>query len=181
VNADVARRNLSAELGDRRRAFGLTQPALAELVDVSITTIGHAETGRVWQARRFWERVDAALMAGGDLLKLHDVYRQAVASASAVGDTANPDHPGGTVATVNGDVTADTADPGGIAQAIRAARITPPRGQKVSAMIVVWTDGSVTTLHPPGAVIATTALPAPDELCAVPAQPGANGEPAPFP
>jgi hypothetical protein len=180
LNADAAGRNLSAELGDRRRAFGLTQPALAEFVGVSVTTVGHAETGRLWQSRGFWELVDAALTAGGELLELHDAYRQAVASAPAAGDTANSGL-GGTVATVNGDVTASIVDPGGIVQAIRAARITPPRGQKVSAVIVVWTDGSVATLYSPGAVIATSALPVPDELRAIPAKPGADGEPEPFP
>jgi|ERR1700677_2436184 len=44
LDAGAAGRDLSAELGDRRRAFVLSQPALAELVGVSVTTVGHAET-----------------------------------------------------------------------------------------------------------------------------------------
>src|ERR1700744_3926512 len=73
----AASRALSSGLAARRRANGLTQPELAELTAVSVTTIGHAETGRLWQARRFWERADAVLSADGDLLRLHDAYREA--------------------------------------------------------------------------------------------------------
>jgi DNA-binding transcriptional regulator YhcF (GntR family) len=72
-----ARRKLSAALADRRHAAGLTQPQLAEIADVSVTTIGHAETGRLWQSRIFWERADKALGAGGELLRLHNAYRAA--------------------------------------------------------------------------------------------------------
>jgi Helix-turn-helix domain len=50
-----------------RRAAGLTQPQLAEVVGVSVTSVGHAETGRLWQSRRFWEHVDKGLSAGGEL------------------------------------------------------------------------------------------------------------------
>ena len=58
--ADAARA-LSAGLAARRHAAGLTQAELAALAGVSVTTVGHAETGRTWQSRRFWERADAAL------------------------------------------------------------------------------------------------------------------------
>ena len=74
--ADAARA-LSAGLAARRHAAGLTQAELAELAGVSVTTVGHAETGRTWQSRRFWDRADAALHAAGDLLRLHDAYRAA--------------------------------------------------------------------------------------------------------
>jgi DNA-binding transcriptional regulator YhcF (GntR family) len=74
--ADAARA-LSAGLAARRHAAGLTQAELAGLARVSVTTVGHAETGRTWQSRRFWERADAALHAAGDLLGLHDAYRAA--------------------------------------------------------------------------------------------------------
>jgi DNA-binding transcriptional regulator YhcF (GntR family) len=74
--ADAARA-LSAGLAARRHAAGLTQAELAERAGVSVTTVGHAETGRTWQSRRFWERADAALGATGDLLRLHDAYRAA--------------------------------------------------------------------------------------------------------
>ena len=74
--ADAAR-SLSAGLAARRHAAGLTQAELAALAGVSVTTVGHAETGRTWQSRRFWERADTALRAAGDLLRLHDAYRAA--------------------------------------------------------------------------------------------------------
>ena len=77
----AATRALSAGLAARRRAHGLTQPELAALTGVSVTTVGHAETGRLWQSRRFWEHADAILDAAGGLLRLHDAYRQAVAAA----------------------------------------------------------------------------------------------------
>ena len=75
--ADAAR-GLSAALAVRRRAVGLTQPQFAVLVGVSVTTVGHAETGRLWHSRAFWERADKELSAGGELLRLHDAYRAAV-------------------------------------------------------------------------------------------------------
>src|SRR5215469_4402278 len=52
----AAARALSAGLAARRRASGLTQPELARNARVSVTTVGHAETGRLWQSRRFWDR-----------------------------------------------------------------------------------------------------------------------------
>ena len=51
--ADAARM-LSVSLAQHRRSIGLTQPQLAVLADVSVTMIGHAETGRLWQSRDFW-------------------------------------------------------------------------------------------------------------------------------
>jgi DNA-binding GntR family transcriptional regulator len=75
--------SLSAALAARRRAAGLTQPGLAALVDCSVTTVGHAETGRLWQSRQFWGRVDAVLSADGDLLRLHDAYRVGATARSS--------------------------------------------------------------------------------------------------
>jgi helix-turn-helix protein len=69
---------LSAALAARRRAAGLTQPELAALVGRSVTTVGHAETGRLWQGRQFWENADKALSACGELLRAHDAYRAGV-------------------------------------------------------------------------------------------------------
>ena len=43
----------------------------------SVTTVGHAETGRLWHSRAFWERADKELNVGGELLHLHDAYRAA--------------------------------------------------------------------------------------------------------
>jgi hypothetical protein len=86
--ADAARA-LSAGLAARRHAAGLTQAELAELAGVSVTTVGHAETGRTWQSRRFWERADAALRAAGDLLRLHDAYRAASSPQQGQRSTAD--------------------------------------------------------------------------------------------
>jgi len=84
--ADAARA-LSGGLAARRHAADLTQTDLAALVGRSVTTVGHAETGRTWQARGFWESCDTALGARGALLLLHDAYRAAVAAdAVAPGD-----------------------------------------------------------------------------------------------
>lgn len=74
---------LSAALAARRRAAGLTQPQLAEILGMSVTTVGHAETGRLWQSRRFWEQADKWLCADGELLTLHDAYRAAAAPADS--------------------------------------------------------------------------------------------------
>ena len=70
--------SLSAALAGRRWAAGLTQAELAALVGFSVTTVGHAETGRTRQSRRFWEQIVNVLCAGGELLDLHDAYRAAL-------------------------------------------------------------------------------------------------------
>jgi Bacterial regulatory proteins, gntR family len=71
---------LSAGLAARRRAADLNQTRLAELAGYSVTAVGHAETGRLWQSRRFWENADMVLLADGELLRLHDAYRTAAAA-----------------------------------------------------------------------------------------------------
>ncbi len=82
---------LSAALAARRRAAGLTQPELAALVGRSVTTVGHAETGRLWQSRQFWENADRALSARGELLRAHDAYRAATTTGPAPApDTCPP-------------------------------------------------------------------------------------------
>jgi hypothetical protein len=131
-----ATRALSAGLAARRRAAGLTQPHLAALAVVSVTTIGHAETGRVWQSRRFWERADAALAAGGDLLRLHDAYR--AASASCGQDQPPSGRPGAELPAPETAAGAAVATPG-----------APGRGGP-SYVTIVWDNGTVTTVHPPG-------------------------------
>lgn len=78
-----ARRRLSAALAARRRAAGRTQQQLAGLTGFSLTAVGHAETGRLWQSRRFWEQADKVLLAAGDLLTLHDACRAAAAPPPA--------------------------------------------------------------------------------------------------
>ena len=88
-----ATRALSARLSSLRHAAGLTQPELAELVERSITTVGHAETGRLWQGRSFWESADDVLSAGGELLRLHDAWQaeSVTAADSADGDSGSQD------------------------------------------------------------------------------------------
>jgi hypothetical protein len=76
--------DLSVALADRRRAAGLIQPELAALLGVSVTSVGHAETGRLWQGRAFWERADETLSAGGELLARYDAYHQARAGSALV-------------------------------------------------------------------------------------------------
>jgi Helix-turn-helix domain/Bacterial regulatory proteins, gntR family len=84
-------RALSAGLASRRHALGLTQPAFADLVGYSVTTVGHAETGRIWQSRGFWEEADKALRAGGELLRLHSAWQ---ADSSPFADNAADDADG---------------------------------------------------------------------------------------
>lgn len=123
-----AARALSAALSARRRAAGLTQPQLADIVGMSVTTIGHAETGRLWQSRRFWERADEGLGAGGALLALHDDYR----AVSVPSDS-------GTVA--EGSVTGDAI------HALEAVAVTA--SVPVACVTITWADGEVTTVYPP--------------------------------
>jgi transcriptional regulator with XRE-family HTH domain len=86
--AEALGRQLSALLGDLRRAAGLTQPELAVKVQMSLTAVGHAETGRTWQSRRFWELADEVL--GGGLLKLYDRYAAARAMTQETADSEVP-------------------------------------------------------------------------------------------
>jgi hypothetical protein len=118
--ADAARR-LSRALAAARRASGLTQPALSALTGYSVTTIGHAETGRLWQSREFWEKADLALAAGGELTSLYDAYRAETASPAVPGQPGTPPPE---------------------AEAVPAA---------LSRLTLHWTDGTVTTAYPPAA------------------------------
>jgi DNA-binding XRE family transcriptional regulator len=118
-----AARALSAALAFHRRRAGLTQPQLAEITGFSVTTIGHAETGRVWQSRRFWELADKGVGAGGELLALHDAYRAASTVTEPSPEWGSP----GTAAT---------------AEAPPSAQAPPtPVG-----ILIVWTDGAITAV-----------------------------------
>ena len=70
---EALRLGLSAVLAERKRDAGLTQPEVAEKLGTSVTSVGHAETGRVWQGREFWGGHEELL--GGDLLGLYDRYK----------------------------------------------------------------------------------------------------------
>lgn len=129
-----AARALSAALAVRRRAAGLTQFQFAKIVGVSVTTIGHAETGRVWQSRHFWELADKELSADGELLALHGAYRAAdVAAASEDTESAEVESEG-----TEAQITA------GLPSAVEVAASGP-----VSCVTITWADGQVTTVYPP--------------------------------
>jgi DNA-binding transcriptional regulator YhcF (GntR family) len=130
--ADAARA-LSAALAARRHAAGLTQPGLALITGVSVTTIGHAETGRLWQSRKFWERADTALDAAGGLLCLHDVFRAAGAEQRKNKEQAGQER-------VRLPLPARPAPSGRPGQ---RTVVTP------SYITIVWGDGTMTTVRPP--------------------------------
>jgi DNA-binding transcriptional regulator YhcF (GntR family)/DNA-binding XRE family transcriptional regulator len=220
-----AARALSAGLAGRRHAAGLTQAELAELAGVSVTTVGHAETGRTWQSRRFWERADTALRAAGDLLRLHDAYR--AASSPTVSPTrpataplpASPAHPfqvppsptlasqaspsqalapftppSPTLASQTAPAVTGSAQLGpaltapaqvgpaqaGIAEvdpsqvrssraeaaeagtAQGAPRRVGPSPVGPSRIVIVWTDGSITTVHAPEVLAGPSEATSPD-------------------
>jgi DNA-binding transcriptional MocR family regulator len=123
-----ATRALCSSLAARRRAAGLTQPQLAEIVGVSVTTVGHAETGRLWQSRRFWEHADKVVDAGGELLALHDSYRAATVQADP--NTAAE--------------TSETQTAADILPTVAVAASAP-----VTSVTITWADGAVTTVYPP--------------------------------
>jgi DNA-binding XRE family transcriptional regulator len=139
-----ARRALSGALATRRRATGLTQPQLAGLIGVSVTHVGHAETGRLWQSRPFWEHADNHLSADGELLRLYDVYRAAEASVEQ---------------PVDAEVSVRESD-----LAERPAAVTIDMSGPVASISITWLSGAVTTVYPPaGHVPPTTECGAPEE------------------
>jgi DNA-binding transcriptional regulator YhcF (GntR family) len=93
-HADDAARALSRALAAMRRAAGLTQPDLAALTGYSVTTIGHAETGRLWQSRSFWEKADLMLAADGELTRRCDAYHAAAGPADVPVQPFPPGGPG---------------------------------------------------------------------------------------
>ena len=107
--ADAARA-LSAGLAARRHAADLTQTQLADLVGRSVTTVGHAETGRTWQSRNFWENCDKALDAHGELLRLHDAYRTTTMADPAPPRDSRPDTEG-TAVLIPVPASLDDQDP----------------------------------------------------------------------
>jgi DNA-binding GntR family transcriptional regulator len=163
----TAARALSAGLATRRRAAGLTQPGLAELLDVSVTTIGHAETGRLWQSREFWGHADAALGADGDLLRLHDAFGEASASSAAEAPDGAPATSAATAGPPADQVPGpgtDKAAPSGAAAgacgpapaAGAVACLAPGANDNATlaargpaCVMIMWSDGTVTTVRPP--------------------------------
>ena len=144
----AAARALSAGLAARRRAAGLTQPELARHAVVSVTTVGHAETGRLWQSRRFWDRVDAVLGARGDLLRLHDAYREAAAAGSGAAALAGEGEAAGTGGGEAAATSGGPAQPRGAASSVGCLPGGNVRAMPASVTIV-WSDGTITTVHSP--------------------------------
>jgi len=120
-----AERVLSTALAGLRRAAGITQVELASIVGMSVTTVGHAETGRVWQSRDFWERADKALDARGELLRHHDDYRAAVLAG-----------------TTGGETEVDSS----------LAAATDGTRRSVTCITISWGDGTTTTVYPPTSI-----------------------------
>jgi hypothetical protein len=96
--------------------------------------VGHAETGRLWQGRDFWERADKQLSAEGQLLVLHDAYR-------AAGTLADPATSAEDTAT---DATADTPP-----------TVVVGAPGVVASVTITWADGTATTVYPPPRPIMT--------------------------
>lgn len=117
---------LSAALAARRHAAGLLQPELAEVLGVSLTTVGHAETGRLWQARDFWVRADREL--GGGLLRKYDQHQAGNLPAAEEEVPGPPELP-------------EPAPPPLLPATIT---ITP------AGVLVTWPDGTETLARPPG-------------------------------
>ena len=119
---------------------------------------GHAETGRLWQSRRFWDRVDAVLGAHGELLRLHDGYREeaaagAVAASVVTREAGARGAAGGLAGGASARAPGDLAPPGGL-----AGRAPDGPGRAMPASVtIVWGDGTVTTVHPPEASSASPA------------------------
>jgi ribosome-binding protein aMBF1 (putative translation factor) len=119
-DAETLRESLSRTLAARRHAEGLTQQDLAGRLGVSLTTVGHAETGRAWQSRDFWWRADALL--GGDLLSRYDAYQ----AAPAVPGEPAAEEPPEPLPVLPASVT-----------------ITP------DGVVVAWPDGTENLVRPP--------------------------------
>jgi DNA-binding transcriptional regulator YhcF (GntR family) len=120
---------LSHALAERRYAAGLTQPDLADEIGMSVTTIGHAETGRLWQSRRFWQSVDLALKADGALLGRYDAWRAGSPPGSTAGEPVMPVM----------RATPVHFDADGVVVTLHCAPVQ---------ITVRWGDGSVTTMQP---------------------------------
>jgi Bacterial regulatory proteins, gntR family/Helix-turn-helix domain len=85
---DLLGAELSETLAGLRHEARLTQPELAAALGVSMTAVGHAETGRLWQGRPFWERADVLLGGRGALVRLYGAYREAKRRAPSAPEDA---------------------------------------------------------------------------------------------
>jgi transcriptional regulator with XRE-family HTH domain len=138
-DADALRVALSRSLARRRHAAGMTQPELAGKLGVSVTTVGHAETGRTWQGRSFWLRADRELGADGDLLRLFDQYKAAECPAPEKAGDSEPE---------------EAAPAAQAAPALPASVTITPAGVSIT-----WSDGTQTLVTAPGSQVGPPAWP----------------------
>jgi hypothetical protein len=101
----------------------MTQPELAAKVQMSVTTVGHAETGRLWQSRTFWVHADEVL--GGGLLELFRLYSAARAGMTSPASDKLPPPPLAPVMPVSVKIT-------------------------TAGVVVSWPDGTSARVLPPG-------------------------------
>jgi hypothetical protein len=125
TDLDAPRGSLSSALAARRRAAGLTQPQLATLLGMSVTTVGHAETGRLWQSREFWQQTDRVLGAAGTLLHMYDEHQAAAGRTEAEEFPEAPEPSPALLLPVSVAIT-------------------------LEGVTVVWSDGTETVARPPG-------------------------------
>ena len=135
-------RALSAGLVTRRRAADLRQPDLAALIGCSLTAVGHAETGRLWHSRDWWELADKALSADGELLCLHDAYRA---------EKMIPVEPNSLTQVQRDPISAIEPDPDSPAESeIDPATVTITASDplnSVKSIAITWSDGAVTIVR----------------------------------
>lgn len=95
----AARRALGHQLAAFRQAAGYNQRQFAPLTHYGRSTIANVEVGRQNVPRSFWERVDAVLGAGGNLLHRYDQLHALVqrhleeAAQLAISDREDYPHP----------------------------------------------------------------------------------------
>jgi transcriptional regulator with XRE-family HTH domain len=83
----AARTDLGRHLVAWRESAGLSQDALGRRLSCSPATVAAIECGHYDAVRRFWQRVDRELDAGGVLVKAFDEL------ADLLGERREPQHP----------------------------------------------------------------------------------------
>jgi transcriptional regulator with XRE-family HTH domain len=128
TDADTLRTALAKMIRARRRAENLTQPELARKLGVAVTTIAHAETGRIWQSRLFWVRAGEFFGDSGDLVRAYDAFAAVEYAPERGTEDAKPETPAPPAVVLPVTVTITAA-----------------------GVVAVWPDGSETIARPPAA------------------------------